>query len=136
MPEEDLLGDADQQLVHVVLQPGTRLDELGAVGAGQILALCNSLYDLKLQPTNNWSLLRSSTEIVSKNLPLHDACVEERAFARCLRRRTCLCTVLVPMLCLCTVFVSLLCLSTVLVSMNMDTVGESQLLTMFNWVNI
>ena len=105
MPEEDLLGDADQQLVHVVLQPGARLDELGAVGAGQILALCNSLYDLKRQPTNNWSLLRSSTEIVSKNLPLHDACVEERAFARCL----CRCCAFARCLCLCCVSARCLC---------------------------
>ncbi len=40
VPEKDLLGDADQQLVHVVLKSGARLDELGAVGAGQVLPLC------------------------------------------------------------------------------------------------
>ena len=39
-PESDLFEHADQQLVDVVLQPGRRLDELGAERDGQILALC------------------------------------------------------------------------------------------------
>ena len=40
MAEEDLFENAHQQLVHVVLQPGARLDELGVVAARQVLALC------------------------------------------------------------------------------------------------
>ena len=39
VPEHDLLEHPDQQLVHVVLQPGARLNKLGVVAASQALTL-------------------------------------------------------------------------------------------------